>query len=170
MEYDNEVIFVGAYHYHHEYKYRPQLIDWLRATYGERFSLYGRDGLGQLRGDDLNRLYARTKVVVGDTLCKDFTHPEYYSDRLFETTGRGGFLIFPYIKGIEDCFELGKELITYEFGNFAQLKDLIDYYLEHDEEREEIRLAGHERTKRDHTYKNRAEQMLKILQEQGAIK
>lgn len=151
----NDVIFVGSKSYHQEWKWRPQLIDWLSQTYGDRFKHYGNDGLGIVRGDELNRLYASTKIVVGDTLCLNFNYPYYLSDRVFETTGRGGFLLMPYIKGIEDLFEVGKEIITFKFGDFKDLKKKIDYYLEHDDERESIRIAGFERTKKDHTYKNR---------------
>ena len=122
----------------------------------------GGDGdTGTVRGDELNRLYANSKVAVGDTLCLNFDYPYYISDRLFESTGRGGFTIFPYIKGIEDHFEIGKEIITYEYDKFDQLKELVDYYCENDEERENIRKAGHERTKRDHTYKRRWQEILK---------
>ena len=158
----NDIIFVGSKGYHSEWKWRPQLIDWLYQTYGDRFKHYGNDGLGVVRGDDLNKLYASTKIAVGDTLCLNFNYPYYLSDRVFETTGRGGFLLMPYIKGIEDLFEVGKEIITFKFGDFKDLKKKIDYYLEHDEDREKIRIAGFERTKKDHTYKNR---WIKILEE-----
>lgn len=164
-EYACDVAFVGSYHYHPEHKYRPELIDWCHDTFGDRFRRYAGDvaPYGTIRGRDLNDLYSSVKVVVGDTLSLGFNHPHYYSDRLFETTGRGGFLIFPYIKGIEDCFELGKELITYEFGNFDQLKSLIEYYLENDDEREEIRLAGYIRSRKNHTYHNRVKEVFNVI-------
>jgi len=158
----NDVIFVGSKGYHNEWKWRPELINWLYQTYGDRFKHYGNDGLGVVRGDDLNKLYASTKIAVGDTLCLNFNYPYYLSDRVFETTGRGGFLLMPYIKGIEDLFVIGKEIITFKFGDFKDLKKKIDYYLINDEEREKIRLAGFERTKKNHTYKNR---WIKILEE-----
>jgi spore maturation protein CgeB len=90
----------------------------------------------------------------------NFDYPYYMSDRIFETTGRAGFIIHPYVKGIEDLFEIDKEIVTYEFENFAELRRKIDYYLVHDDEREAIRKAGHERTKRDHTYLKRWETIL----------
>lgn len=182
-EFAHDVIFVGArYGYHREWKYRKQLIDWLEQTYGDRFALYGRDGLGMVRGQDLNDLYASAKVVVGDTLCQGFDWADYFSDRLFETTGRGGCLVFPYIPGLENCFNLvdvnaflsriedDNELVAYEFNDFKHLRNSIDFLLERDDLRESIRLAGYERTKREHTYKHRAEQMFAVLREQGAIK
>lgn len=157
----NDVIFVGSRNYHPEWPYRPQLIDWLKQTYGSSFKHFGGDGLGVVRGAALNQLYGSSKIVVGDTLCINFDYPEYISDRVFETTGRGGFIIHPYIKGIENHFELGKELITYEYGDFTDLYSKINYYIHHAEERDAIRLAGHKRTKRDHTYKKRWETILK---------
>lgn len=158
-----DVAFVGSYGYHREWPYRAQLIDWLRATYGNRFRHYGGGGLPSVRGDALNQVYANAKVVVGDTLCLNYDYPYYWSDRLFETAGRGGFQIFPRIKGIEDCLVEDEEVVLYQYGDFAELKRKIDYYLEHDEAREKIRLAGHERTKRGHTYLARWEHILREL-------
>ena len=159
----HDVVFVGSKKYHPEWQYRPKLIDWLGSTYGKRFEHYGNGGLQSIRGHDLNKLYASSKIVVGDTLCIGFKYPDYWSDRIYETMGRGGFIIHPYIKGLEKEFEDKKHLVFYEYGNFEQLKELIDYYLEHDEEREAIRKAGHELVKSKYTYKNRWQQILKEL-------
>lgn len=153
--FNKDVIFVGSRGYHPEWQWRPQLIDWLKETYGERFNHFGGDGLGVVRGAALNQLYGDTKVVVGDSLCLNFDYPHYWSDRVYETLGRGGFMIHPYIKGMEEDFEDGKHLVFYKFGDFDDLKAKIDYYLEHDDEREAIRLAGHEHVKANHTYRQR---------------
>lgn len=160
---NDEIIFVGSRGYHREWKYRPQLIDWLKDTYGDRFSHFGGDGKGTIRGDDLNYLYAHAKVAVGDTLCINFDYPYYWSDRVYETLGRGGFIIHPYIKGMEEHFEDKKHLVFYEYGNFEQLKSLIDYYIEHEDEREAIRKAGHEHVKNNHTYKHRWQRILEEI-------
>lgn len=160
-----DVIFVGSRGYHPEHPYRPLLIDWLKETYGEQFGHYSgeQEAIALKRGLHLNQLYSDAKVVVGDTLCLGFNYPYYYSDRLYETTGRGGFLIMPYIKGIEDEFEIGKEIVTYTYGDFDGLKDIIDYYLTHDEEREKIRLAGYKRALKDHTYTKRWQKILETI-------
>lgn len=151
-----DIIFTGSRKYHPEHPFRPQLIDFLRQTYGLRFIHIGNDGdVGQQRGMKLNQIYRNAKIVVGDTLQLNFNYPYYYSDRAFEVPGRGGFSIFPNIKGIEECYENGKEIVLYEHGNLNDLKAKIDYYLTHDAEREAIRKAGFERTRRDHTYVNR---------------
>ena len=159
----NEIIFVGSKRYHKEWQYRPTLINWLTATYKRRFGLWGADGKGARRDRNLNNLYSSTKIVVGDTLCPGFNYPGYWSDRIYETMGRGGFIIHPYIPGLEKEFNDREHVVFYEYNNFKQLKELIDYYLEHSDEREAIRIAGHELVKSKYTYKNRWEHILKEL-------
>lgn len=162
--YANDVIFVGSRRYHPEWLWRPQLVDWLRATYGPRFTHVGGDGdTGTLRGDDLNRVYANSKVAVGDTLCLGFDYPWYASDRLFEAPGRGGFQIFPHIHGLDNWFTDGETITFFPFGDFDKLKDTIDFYLDNDAERETIRRQAHEHVKAHHTYRNRWETILGTL-------
>lgn len=150
-----DVAFVGSYQYHPEWPYRPRLIEWLTDTYGERFRHYGAGGLPSVRGRDLNQVYANARIAVGDSLCLNFDYPHYWSDRLFETAGRGGFQIFPRITGLTDYLAEDREVVLYDFNDFDELKAKIDYYLENDREREVIRIAGHERTKAEHTYAHR---------------
>jgi hypothetical protein len=158
----NDVIFVGSRGYHPEWPWRPKLIDWLRDTYGSRFTHIGGDGdSGTLRGAALNAAYSGSKVAVGDTLCLGFDYPWYASDRLFEAPGRGGFQIFPRIKGIPELFDGTMEFFT--FGDFDGLKDLIDYYLEHDQPRDTLRRMCHEHVKTHHTYVQRWETILETI-------
>ena len=177
IKYMHDIVFVGGgkQYAHKEWPYRAKLIQWLEDTYGPRFKHYGWPD-ETIRGEELNKLYASCKIVIGDSLCKDFKDEYYWSDRVFETTGRGGFIIHPYIVGIEDNFKIGSgkaqddtELLTYAFGDFDQLKWLIDHYLQHDIERLEIRNNGHNRTKRDNTYTNRMAEMLNVLKKEGAL-
>ncbi len=161
---NNDVIFVGSRGYHPEWPYRPQLVDWLQNTYGSRFMHFGGDGLRIVRGHDLIGLYNSTKVSVGDSLCINFDYPYYWSDRVYETMGRGGFIIMPYIKGLEDEFSITgdkPDLVVYDFGDFDDLKKKIDYYINHDDEREEIRKRGHQKVRDNYTYKSRWQTILK---------
>jgi len=165
-KFKHDIVFVGGgeEYAHPEWPYRGKLVRWLRETYGDRFAKYGgRDGT--IRGTELNQLYSSSKVVIGDSLCKDFMDTYYWSDRLTEVIGRGGFIIHPYIAGITDNFVDRKEAVYYSYDNFTQLKNLIDYYLEHDDEREAIRIAGNARCKLDHTYTNRMKRLLEVINE-----
>lgn len=163
-EHANDVIFVGSRRYHPEWPWRPQLIDWLRETYGPRFTHIGGDGdTGTLRGDDLNRAYANSKVAVGDTLCLGFDYPFYASDRLFEASGRGAMQVFPRIHGLDQWFTDGEHLRFFNFGDFDGLKTLIDHYVDNGAERETIRRAGLEHVKAHHTYAHRWQTILNTV-------
>ena len=157
-----KVIFVGSKGYHPEWPYRAKLIEYLEACYYGNFTHVGGDGtMATTRGAALNKLYARTKVTVGDSLNIGFKYPYYSSDRFFESMGRGAFLIYPKIKGFAEDFIDKQHVVYYEHGNLADLREKIDYYLEHDEEREQIRWAGHLLVKEKHTYTNRWQTILK---------
>lgn len=166
----NDVIFVGGgaptgegpQYGHKEWPYRGKLLKWLRDTYGESYSKYGHPD-PTIRNAPLNQLYANSKVVVGDSLCLNFNHPYYWSDRVYETLGRGGFLIHPFIEGMDEEFTDRENIVFYEYNNFHQLKSLIDYYLEHDEERLRIQRAGHEYVKNNCTYNDRLTEMLGVV-------
>lgn len=166
----NEIVFVGGgdrpgrpYGYGHpEWPYRDKLIGWLYDTYGDRFTKYGHPQ-ETIRNKRLNQLYANSKIIIGDSVCLNFDHTYYWSDRIYETLGRGGFIIHPYIKGLEEEFADGENIVFYEYDNWDQLKKKIGYYLKHDIEREKIRLAGHEFVKNNATYTDRLTQMLEII-------
>jgi hypothetical protein len=173
-----EVVFVGSGTpnggYHPEWSYRGELITFLRDTYGKRFVKHGsatlNGGVDCLRGHALNVAYASANVVVGDTLCLGrgdaraprFTHRGYWSDRVYETIGRGGFLIHPWIEGLDDRLKDDEHLRFYRYGDFDGLKRLIDFYLDPTNagERSRIARAGHEHVKAHETYDNRAREVL----------
>lgn len=160
--YANEVIFVGSHGYHASYPMRARLLDWLKQTYGPRFTHAGGDsGTGPIRGDALNRLYANSKIAIGDSYIVDPNYPgKYWSDRVPETCGRGGFALVPRVFGLDEFFTDGEHLATYEHGDFDDLRWKIDYFLEADDEREKIRRAGCEHAKAHHSYVRRWETIL----------
>lgn len=169
--YANDVLFCGSYGYHPSYTMRPRLIDWLKRTYGERFThVGGGSPIGTLRGDDLNRLYASSKVTVGDSYITTPNYPgKYWSDRVPESLGRGAFLLAPKVFGLDEYFTNDEHLVMYDHGDFNQLQYLINHYIEADEEREKIRLAGHKIAKREHSYSVRWQSILDtVFGEQAA--
>ena len=169
QEHKYDVLFVGGgdkigsphIYGHPEWNYRNELITWLYKNYNN-FTKFGHPQ-ETIRNERLNELYSNTKIVIGDSVCVGFNHTYYWSDRIYETIGRGGFLIHPYIKGLEEEFTDGENIVFYEYGNFEQLKEKIDYYLEHSEEREKIRKAGFELVKSKCTYTDRMKQMLEVV-------
>jgi spore maturation protein CgeB len=77
---------------------------------------------------------------------------EQMKARNFEIPGFGGFQLSQYSLGIEDYYEVGKEIAIY--SNVQELIKQCRYYLENDEFRKNICLKGYLRTK-EHTYINR---------------
>lgn len=157
-EYDCDVAFVGSgAGYHDEWPHRQNLIDFLRDTYGDRFHKYGGPESATIRGRDLNDLYASAKIVVGDTLALKGNRTHYWSDRPYETLGRGGFLIFPRIGAlVREILDLP----TFEFGDFGELAIHIDYWLAHPEQREVLRSRLQAHVKANCTYTHRAAELL----------
>lgn len=159
---DLDVVFVGSHRYHPEWNYRATLLLKLTERYGARFHVIPGAGKA-VRGAELNRLYGRTKVVVGDTLCPGFDYPGYWSDRVYETLGRGGFLIHPRIPGMDVEFRDGEHLVYYDYTDFDGLFARIDHYLAAPAERETIRASGHAEVHARHTYLHRWQTILETL-------
>lgn len=161
----HDVVFIGSYtHYHHEeWPYRRRLVNWLKNIYKERFAIYGDAGRNVMRGRALSDLLASAKVVIGDSICFGFKQKYYWSDRIYETIGRGGFIIHPFIKGLEEEFIDKETVVFYDYGDWSSLKDKIDYYIENNREREQIKMSGYRWVKENATYHNRLEQALKVI-------
>ncbi len=78
--------------------------------------------------------------------------------RLFEAPGAGGFLLTEAAPDLSRYYVPGKEVAT--FDGYAELASRIRHYLAHPRERDEIALAGYERTRREHTYEHRFAEVL----------
>lgn len=155
-KYPHDIVFVGSKGYHPEWPERPRLVNWLAETYGKSFGHYGNDGIAVVREDELNELYASAKVCVGDSCFSNQTK-NYWSDRVSETTGRGGFLLYPEVEGLDH------PVVTYETGNFEQLGKAISQYLQDDYLRKLIAHKNQVWTKEHATYTKRSEEMLNTM-------
>lgn len=159
------VVFVGRWRgYHREWVWRRQLVRWLQTTYAGRFALHE----GALPDSDLSDVYASAGVVVGDScLLGDATR--YWSNRIPETLGRGGFLIHPYVEGMNEHFQPGEHLVTFPMGDWAALGGAIDYYLAHPDEAAAIRAAGRAHVLTHHTFERRLADLIDHLVAEGAV-
>jgi glycosyl transferase family 1 len=151
-EYKCDVGFVGAGHgYHDIYPFRTQLIDFLRETYGDRFK-----HITNIRGHELNSFYASCKVTVGD--CIFSGAPNYWSDRVPETIGRGGFLVHPDVEGLKI------PLMVYNAQDLLDLRDTINYCLASKfETRKDIIATGMAHVREHDTWTIRMGEILKTV-------
>lgn len=81
--------------------------------------------------------------------------------RAFEIMGSGGFLLTNYQEDYLDYFEPGVDFAYYD--SYDDLLAKIEYYLTHEEERSFVAKNGYEKVKKYHTYKNRFDEMIKIM-------
>lgn len=146
------IVFVGSEN--PCYPERTEVMIKLRDDYPS-FKWLGRIDTNAIRGTDLNRLYARTKIVVGDSVYS----PYYWSNRVVETLGRGGFLIHRDVPGLKEEYP---HLVTYD-GTYNDLKSKIDYYLYHEDERLELVRKNFEFVKKNYTMDKKCNELLEYV-------
>jgi len=81
--------------------------------------------------------------------------------RLFEAAGCGAFQIADHKPALSELFEPEREIVT--FRTRAEMKEKVDYYLAHPEERQEIADRAYARAHREHTYELRLKKMFEML-------
>lgn len=97
-------------------------------------------------------------------ICLNTHGPSQYASnqRLYEATGVGTCLLTDWKDNLPSLFEPDKEVVTYRSAEEAIEK--IQYLLDHDDERAAVAAAGQRRTLRDHTLKQRIQQVDELLQ------
>lgn len=81
--------------------------------------------------------------------------------RAFEVIGSGGFLLTNLQMDFLEFFEPNVDFVYY--SSYEDLMEKTEYYLEHDKERQEIALNGYEKVKKYHTYKERFDVILDVI-------
>lgn len=105
--------------------------------------------------------------ILSDSLItinrhSDILSPKFANNmRLFEATGCGALLITDKRDNLKDLFNVGEEVV--EYSSEEDLINKVKYYLDHQDEAKKIALAGQRRTIKDHNYKKRSEQLMKII-------
>lgn len=166
-----DIVFTGSWQggYHREWTHRPELVNWLQKTYGDRVAFHPKQGQHAVRGLALNDVYWSAKVVVGDSCLvpkpdgSPMTH--YCSDRVPETLGRGGVLLHPSVEGVDDLFGW---MHRWQLGVWSDLKARIDSMLEYGWPEVE-RINQIKDIREHHTYTIRMRQLEDLLRERGFI-
>lgn len=154
-EYACDVTFVGSRLYHPEYPFRTQMVDWLDGRHSWTFRRWGGGDRPYVR-EELNDIFVSSKIVVGDSCFAG--SPYYWSDRITEVQGRGGFLLHPNVKGL-----LHPGIGFYEPQSIPSLSAAIDYYLEHDDLRVEMARQGYEWTRTHATWHQRLPEVFRTI-------
>lgn len=113
----------------------------------------------EVYGLDMYKVLAQSKIVLN----RHIGAAENYANnmRLYETTGMGAMLLTDKKKNLNDFFEVGREVVDYSSAEDAVKK--IKYFLAHETEINKIAEAGQKKTLKDHTYRLRMTQLIKII-------
>lgn len=159
-----DVGFVGSWmNYGHRdvWPWRYELVAHLRRRYGQRFRSWPR-GNQPVRGHMLNDVYAALTVTVGDS-CLAGSVKNYWSDRIPETLGRGGFLLHPWVDGLRDEYPIALPW-TFDVGDIAGLDHRIGQALDLPAHARDLLIEEAIEYVRDHhTYRHRMERLLELV-------
>ncbi len=81
--------------------------------------------------------------------------------RIFEIMGSGGFLLSNLQEDFLDYFVPGEDFDYY--SSYEELMEKAEYYLSHEKERKEIARNGYNKIKQFHSYKNRLDTILNVI-------
>jgi len=160
--YTADIAFVGnlqGYGHKEWAPYRRDLWEYLRTRYRGRFQVFPGQGRPAIRGRDLANLYATTKINIGDS-CLVGKPARYWSDRIPETLGRGGFLIHPWVAGLPEEYPM---LPMYTLGDFDMLGRMVDEAMTQPDKREAVAKANREWVLAHHTYEHRMTRLLSLV-------
>lgn len=108
--------------------------------------------------EDLPGVYFQTKININvfHVQCINSTNP-----RIYDVLAAGGFLLTEYRQAVEEEFEEDKHLVF--FRSPEELREKVDYYLSHDQEREEIARTGQRYALEHASYQQRIRKMLEEI-------
>ena len=161
--YGCDVAAVGSFHY-----YRARMLEGFE---GYNLRIWGRNCppwvSSPIKGrythhyvaeKEKAKAYRSAQIVVNTMLYSEI---EGVNCTLFEAAGCGAFQIADWKLALPDLFVPDQEVVT--FRTRSELKEKVDYYLAHPEERREIADRASARAHREHTYAVRIEKMFAIL-------
>lgn len=142
-----EIVFM-ANNYGRDYfplsNYRQDIVTKLNKYYGARFGVFG-NGWPMAKGNinhsqpEESKYYRSAKIAIN---CSHFNYDRYSSDRMLRILGSGAFCLSHHYQGIEKDYIPATHLDT--FNTIDGLINKINYYLEHEEERNKIAKLGNE--------------------------
>jgi spore maturation protein CgeB len=146
---DIDVSFVGQC-----YGYRPKVIQYL-SNHGINVEVFGQGWPnGEISLEKMVEIYNRSKINLGFAGVGT-SEIKCLKARDFEVPMSRGLYLTEYHRELENVYEIGKEILCYR--TLDELLELINYYLSHPDEAEQIREAGYRRAISEHTWVKRFE-------------
>lgn len=162
-----DVIFAGQY-----YSERAKIIEAIQET-GFSIKIWGTGWRKNFKAGDNTQIGDRItqeNLIKAFNSCKIALNIHHVQSRFggmvsnartYESTGCGAFTLCDRTDGIEDLFDIDKEIVCYNDAEDAAEK--VKYFLWHGYERQKVAQAGQRRAYREHTVRNRAEIIAELL-------
>lgn len=119
----------------------------------------------RLTPDEYTKIFNATDVNINlhSSTERDGVDPfgDFVNPRTFELASAGAFQLVDERSLLSELFETGSEIIT--FSNTNDLKEKINFYLHHPEERRKAIEKSRTRVLKDHTYNHRLKEMLSLI-------
>lgn len=145
-----DVGFSGAISDEPLHKTRRDLLNAIKDKYQLKISNNIRNNIPEF--------YSQSKTVFG---VSDFDYELYTSNRFFVALGCGACYVTKKFKGIELLAENRKHVLWFETKE--ELFDVLDYYISHDIERNNIRQAAEKLALLKHTYTARIKNVMDVV-------
>ncbi|MDD5018798.1 MAG: glycosyltransferase [Candidatus Omnitrophica bacterium] len=143
-----DICFIGT---EGKYSLRKVVIETIRYFYPQSY-------IGRAEREQLYDYYSRAKIVVNYPIHNDI------NARFFEAMGAGAMLLTYRIKGngFSEIFQENKHVVAFD-DILSEMRQKIDFYLEHAEERLTIAKNSFDLVNASHTYRHRLKEMFRIM-------
>lgn len=108
--------------------------------------------------DELHKYYSSCKILLNDH-WKEMKDEDFPSNRLFDALACGTFVISDKIPSANTLFK--GSIVTYD--NVDDLNEKVNYYLDHEEERNKLAKKGQKIVLENHTFDIRVQEILSSL-------
>ncbi len=112
---------------------------------------------GSVAASDIPTIMRRSRISL-NLAAGSRGGPKQIKARLFEVPGSGGFLLSEHAPGQEQWFRNDVEVSS--FRDVGEFVEKARFYLKNPERRDQVAFAGFERTRAEHTYERRLEEVL----------
>jgi spore maturation protein CgeB len=161
------VSFVGA-----PYANRVHLFGKLRRPdfqiYGEGWDEHANPavvmGDRRITEKEARAIYQRSIININlhsSAFGNEFGGGDFVNPRTFELAGLGAFQLTDMRRLLTLHFDPANEVLA--LGSWEDTERAIEYFLEHQEEREAFAKKAQERVLKEHTYKHRAQEIVSLL-------
>lgn len=159
-QWQSDAIFTGKAEHKRLFRddQRYELLERLsRYPNSKMYGCFGNDRVG---GVETFYAISGAKVALSINIVND--ERLYHSDRLVNCIACGTFTLSKRVPDSDLLFEDGKHVRYFE--NNKEFFELLDWYLQHDEEREKIARAGMEHAHREYNCSRMAQHVLDLIE------